>query len=76
MLCRLAHVRQASFFHSVFFDASPPFDDGLIPAEVDVGRRKVAEALMVPVVVVVSDEGLDLPPLLASLLLLLGRYWI
>jgi len=61
MLCRLAQVRQASFFHGVFLDASPPFDDDLISAEVDVGRREIAEALVVPVVVVVGDEGLDLP---------------
>jgi hypothetical protein len=61
MLCRLAHVRQASFFHGVLLDASPSLDDGLISAEVDVGRREITEALVVPVVVVVGDEGLDLP---------------
>jgi len=61
MLCCLAQMRQASFFHGVLLDASPPVDDGLVSAEVDIGRREISEALVVPVVVVVGDEGPDLP---------------
>jgi hypothetical protein len=45
MFCRLAQVRQASFIHGVFLDASPSLDDGLISTEVDIGRREVAEVL-------------------------------
>jgi len=61
-------------FHGVYLDASPSIYDGLISTEVDIGRREVAEALAllvdcvqstarqgVSVVVVVVDEGLDLP---------------
>jgi hypothetical protein len=54
-------MHQASFFEGVLLDASPFLDDGLISAEVDVGRREITEALVVPVVVVVGDEGPDLP---------------
>ncbi len=34
--------------------------DGLAPPEVDVDRGQIVQALMITVVVVVSDEGLDL----------------
>jgi hypothetical protein len=51
MFCRLAQVRQASFIHGVFLDASPSLDDGLISTEVDIGRREVAEVLVVSMVV-------------------------
>jgi hypothetical protein len=38
-----------------------PFDqNGLAPPEADVGRRRIADALMVSQVFVVGDEGLDL----------------
>ncbi len=43
-----------------------PFDpfsfqqNGLPPAEVDISRGQIVEALMIAVVVVVDDEGLDL----------------
>ena len=56
MLCRLAHMRQASFLHGVVLDASPSVDDRLISPEVDVGGRDVGEALVVAAVVVVIDE--------------------
>jgi hypothetical protein len=54
-------MHQASFFEGVLLDVPPFLDDGLISAEVDVGRREITEALVVPVVVVVGDEGPDLP---------------
>ena len=60
MLFRLAHMRQASFFHCVFLDASPPLDDGLATPELDVGWCQVAEALVVSVVVIVVDKSFDL----------------
>ena len=59
MLCRLAQVRQSPFFHGVFLDASPSVDDGLVSTEGDIGRREIADALVVSAVLVVSDEGLD-----------------
>ena len=34
--------------------------NGLAAAEVDVGRRQIADALVIAPVIVVSDEGLDL----------------
>ena len=60
MLCRLAHMRQASFSHGVFLDTCPSLDDGLMAAEVDISWREIAEALVVSAMVVVIDEGLDL----------------
>ncbi len=43
-----------------FFDLLPPFNDGRVPSEVDVGRCEIAEAFMVSAVVVMLDEGVDL----------------
>ena len=43
-----------------FFDPVSPFDDGGVAAEVGVGGRDVAEALVVAVVVIVIDESADL----------------
>jgi len=60
MLCGLAHMCQASFLNCVFLDPSPFLDDGLVAAEVDIGGREVAEALVVSVMVVMGDESLDL----------------
>ena len=42
------------------FDLLPPFDDGPVPPEVDVGGREVAEAFMVSAVVVMLYESVDL----------------
>ena len=60
MLSRLALMVQVAFPDGQFFDLFPPFDDGGVPTEVDVGRRDVGEALVVAVVVVMIDEGADL----------------
>ena len=43
------------------FDASAFCEDRLGPAEVNVGRGEVVDALMVADVVVMLDEGIDLP---------------
>ena len=53
-------VLQAPEFDGLSFDPFPLFDDGRGPAEVGVGRRDVAEALVVASVIVVLDEGFDL----------------
>ena len=42
-------------------DASAFCEDRLGSAEVDVGRREVVDALMIADVIVVLDEGVDLP---------------
>jgi len=52
-------VQQAAFFDRLLFDLSSSFQDSFGPAEVDVGGRQVAKALVVPVVVVVVDEASD-----------------
>ena len=53
-------MRQAALLHRAFLDLFPPFDDSGGAPEVDVCGRNVADALVVAVVVVMLDEGLDL----------------
>ena len=60
MLSRLALMVQAAVLDGQFFDPVSPFDDGGVAAEVGVGGRDVAEALVVAVVVIVIDESTDL----------------
>ena len=47
-------------FDGLPFDPFTLLDDGWRPAEVGVGGRHVAQALVVTLVIVVLDEGLDL----------------
>ena len=42
------------------FDPSAPLQNGSSPAEVGICRRHIIQALVVALVVVVFDEGLDL----------------
>ena len=60
MLCGLAAMLQASGFDGVAFDPFSFQQDGLTTPEVDVGRRQIADALVVAEVVVVGDEVADL----------------
>ena len=64
MLCLslyvFSFVAQAPFIHSFLFDLLSLFQDLFCPSEVDICGRQVAQALVVPVVVVVFDEGFDL----------------
>lgn len=53
-------VLQAPMFDGFSFDPFTLFDDGRCPAEVGIGGRHVVQALVVTLVVVVLDEGLDL----------------
>ena len=53
-------VLQAPMFDGLSLDPFSSFDDGRRPAEVGIGGRHVVEALVVTLVVVVLDEGLDL----------------
>ena len=60
MLCGLAAMLQASGFDGVAFDPFSFQQDGLATSEVDVGRGQVADALVVPEMIVVGDEVADL----------------
>ena len=60
MLCGLAAVLQASGFDSVAFDPFSFQQDGLTTPEVDISRRQVPDALVVPEMIVVGDEVADL----------------
>ena len=53
-------VLQAPIFDGLSLDPFALFDDGWGSAEVGVGGRHVVQALVVTLVVVVLDEGLDL----------------
>jgi len=53
-------VKQAPMFDDLPFDPFALFDDGRCPAEVGVGGRHVIQALVVTLVIVMLDEGLDL----------------
>ena len=60
MLSRLALMVQAAVLDSQFLDPFSPFNDGGVAAEVGIGGRDVAKALMISVVIVMVDEGADL----------------
>ncbi len=51
---------QAPILECLSLDPFSSFDDSGSPAEVGIGRRHIVEALVVALVVVVLDEGLDL----------------
>ncbi len=51
---------QASLFDGHSFDPFSFQQDGLAPPEIDISRGQVSQALVVALVVVVGDEGLDL----------------
>ena len=52
--------RRAPMFDGLSFDPFSLFDDGCGSAEVGVGGSHVAQALMIALVIVMVDEGLDL----------------
>jgi hypothetical protein len=51
---------QAPMFDGLSFDPGALGEEGGAAADVDIGRGQVVEALVVPVVIVVVDERLDL----------------
>ena len=53
-------VLQAPLFECLSFDPFSCVQDSLAASEVDVGRRQVAQALVVALMIVVGDERLDL----------------
>jgi hypothetical protein len=60
MLSHLSLVVQAAVLDGQFLDLLPPFDDGGMTPEVNIGWRDVSNALVVAVIVVMVDEGADL----------------
>jgi hypothetical protein len=52
-------VEQAALLDGFLLDPPSFFDDGICPAEVSVGRRDIAKALVAAPVVVVLDEVTD-----------------
>jgi hypothetical protein len=53
-------VHQASALDGLSFDPFSFQQDGVATAEVDIGRCYIADGLVVTLVVVVIDEGVDL----------------
>jgi hypothetical protein len=53
-------VQQVAIGDCLSFDPFPFDQNGLAPAEVDVGGRQVGDALVISQVIVVGDEGRDL----------------
>ena len=51
---------QAPVFEGLSFDAPTFFEDLPPPAEVDIRRGQVLQALVIPVVIIVLDEVTDL----------------
>ncbi len=63
LFSRLSGLRmmpQTATGDGLSFDPFPLDVDGLAPAEVDVGRREIAKALVVAGMIVVLDKGRDL----------------
>ena len=50
-------MQQAAVGDGLSFDPFPFDQNGLAPAEVDVGGRQVGDALVISQVIVVGDEG-------------------
>ena len=53
-------VMQAPLFDSIAFDPFALFDDGFCPAEVDIDRRYVVQAVMIALVIIMLDKRLNL----------------
>ncbi len=51
---------QAAGFECLSFDPFPLFQNGFVTPEADVGRCDVVDALVMPVMIIVVDEGFDL----------------
>ena len=58
MLCGLPMMQQAAVLDGLSFDPFSFEQDGVASAEVNIGRRQVADGLVVAPVVVVIDEAL------------------
>lgn len=63
---------QAPSFHSPPFEFFPFEQDSLAAPGIDIGRGEVVQALVIALMVVISDEGVDLR---ASISQKLTRSW-
>ena len=61
-LCVGFAVRQASRFDGLLFDPFPLLRNGLARSKADAGRGEVLQVLVIAPMVVMLDEGVDLPP--------------
>jgi hypothetical protein len=52
-------VLQAPMFDGLSLDPFALFDDGRSPAEAGIGGRHIVQALVITLVIIVLDEGLD-----------------
>ena len=66
-------MKQASRFDGLPFDAFSFLQDGLTAPEVDVGWRKILQALVIATMVVVIDEGINLLPEIARQIVVLEQ---
>jgi hypothetical protein len=57
----LLSVHQAALLDRLALDAFPFEENRLTSTEIDVGRREIVQALVIAPMIVVADEGLDLP---------------
>ena len=69
-------VLQSPLFDGFAFDLLPFQQDGLSSPDIDVGGRKIVQALMVSAVIVIADEVLDLPFKIARQVVVLEQYSI
>jgi hypothetical protein len=60
MLSSLLFVQQAAIGNCLSFDPFLFDENGLASSEVDIRGRQAADALMIPQVIVIGDEGLNL----------------
>ncbi len=66
-------MKQAPGFDCLSFDPVSLFQNGLAASEVDIGRCKVLQALVVASVVVMIDEGVDLVSQIAGQVIVLQQ---
>ena len=65
---------QAPVLDGLSFDPFSCPQDGVTAPEVNIGRREIFQALVVAVVIVVVDEGLDLGLQIAGKIVVLKQY--
>ncbi len=64
---------QAPMFDCLSFDPFSCPQDGLTASEVDIGRREIAQALVVAVVIVMLNECIDLVLQIAGQIIVLQQ---
>ena len=72
-LCCGFAIEQAPSFDGLSFDPFSFQQDGLTASEVDIGRREIAQAFVIALMVIVRDEGLDLVLQIARQIIVLQK---